>query len=54
MIKSDKIESALKRVLEQHKRLKIERFSGEATFTIRLAYREGGIRTEEVSLEQKI
>ena len=53
-MKNDKIESSIKRVIEQHKRLKIERFSGEATFTIKLAYREGGIRTEEVLLEQKI
>jgi len=53
-VKNDKIESSIKRVLEQHKRLKIERFSGEVTFTITLSYREGGVRTEEVSLEQKI
>jgi len=50
----DKIEAALKRIEEQHKRLKIERYSGEVIFTVTLAYREGGVRTEEVTLQQKI
>jgi len=53
-MKNDKMENALKRIEEHHKRLKVERFTGEVVFTINLAYREGGVRTEEVTLKQKI
>lgn len=51
---NDKIEIALDKVKIQHKRLKKERFTGEVIFTVKLAYREGGIRTEEVTLKQKV
>jgi hypothetical protein len=50
----DKIEVAIKKVDVQHKRLKKERFTGEVVFTIKLTYNQGGVRTEEVTLNQKV
>jgi len=50
----DKAEIAIKKVEKEHNRLKREGFTGEVVFTVRLIYNQGGVRTEEVTLKQKI
>ena len=50
----EKTEVALDKVRVQHKRLKREKFTGEVVFTIKLTYNQGGVRTEEVTLKQKV
>ena len=53
-MKNDKIETAFSKVEEQHERLKKENFTGEIVYTIKFIYNQGGIRTEEVVLAQKV